>query len=101
MKFGQNQNRFNQAQNRFNNRGRGQSQNFGQRRNGQQLGQNRNRFNNREVFCTFCKKYRHQVGNCIALKAELRKRGDSWWNKWWIQWYKWTKEWTDARKKWI
>ena len=24
---------------------------------------------------TFCKKYRHQVGNCIALKAELRKRG--------------------------
>ena len=76
MKFGQNQNRFNQAQGRFNNRGRGQSQNFGQRRNGQQFGQqNRNGFNNREVFCTFCKKYRHQVGNCIALKAELRKRG--------------------------
>ena len=79
MKFiqgqGQNQNRFNQGQNRFNNRGRGQSQNFGQRRNGQQFRQNRNGFNNKEVFCTFCKKYRHQVGNCIALKAELRKRG--------------------------
>ena len=72
---GQNQNRFNQGQNRFNNRGRGHSQNFGQRRNGQQFGQNRNGGNNKEVYCTFCKRYRHQVGNCIALKAELRKRG--------------------------
>ena len=70
---GQNNNRFGQNQNRFN-RGRGQTQNFGQKRGGQN-NFNRNGGNNREVFCTFCKRYRHQVGNCIALKAELRKRG--------------------------
>ena len=77
MRFNQGQgqlsNRFGQNQNKFN-RGRGQNQNFGQKRGGQN-GFNRNGGNNREVFCTFCKKYRHQVGNCIALKAELRKRG--------------------------
>ena len=39
------------------------------------MGQRRNGGNNREVFCTYCKKYRHQVGNCIALKAELKRRG--------------------------
>ena len=74
---GQNQmqNRFGSNQNRFNwGRGQGQTQEFGQRRNGQN-GQNRNGGNNREVFCIYCKKYRHQVGNCIALKAALRRRG--------------------------
>ena len=76
---GQISNRFGQNQNRFN-KGRGQAQNFqnfGQKRGGQsgQNGFNRNGGNNREVFCTFCKKYRHQVANCIALKNELRRRG--------------------------
>ena len=70
---GQMQNRFNPNQGRFN-RGQGQDQNFGQKRNGQN-GQNRNGGNNREVFSTYCKRYRHQVGNCLALKAELKRRG--------------------------
>ena len=70
---GQMNNRFGQNQNRFN-RGQGQTQNFGQKKGGQN-GFNKNGGNNREVFCTFCKTYRHRVGNCIALKAELRKRG--------------------------
>ena len=78
MRFNSNQNqlpnKFGQNQNRFNKGGRGQSQNFGQKKAGQN-NFNRNGGNNREVFCTFCKRYRHQVGNCIALKAELRKRG--------------------------
>ena len=71
---GQMQNRF--GQNRFNRGGQsqGQSQNFGQKRNGQN-GSNKPQFNNREVFCTYCKKYRHQVANCLTLKAELKRRG--------------------------
>ena len=76
---GQMSNRFGQYQNKFN-KGRSQTQNFqnfGQKRGGQsgQNGFNRNSGNNREVFCTFCKKYRHQVANCIALKNQLRRRG--------------------------
>ena len=72
---GQMQNRFGQNQNRFNRgRGQGQSQNFGQKRNGQN-GSNKPQFNNKEVFCTYCKKYRHQVANCLALKDELKRRG--------------------------
>ena len=78
MRFNSNQNqlpnKFGQNQNRFSKGGRGQSQNFGQKKAGQN-NFNRNGGNNKEVFCTFCKRYRHQVGNCIALKAELRKRG--------------------------
>ena len=78
MRFNSNQgqipNKFGQNQNRFNKGGHGQTQNFGQKKPGQN-NFNRNGGNNREVFCTFCKRYRHQVGNCIALKAELRKRG--------------------------
>ena len=81
MRFNQNQgqmtNQFGQNQNRFN-RGQRQTQNFGQKKGGNHFVQgnfNKNGGNNREVFCTFCKRYRHQVGNCIALKAELRKRG--------------------------
>ena len=70
---GQNFNRFSQNQNRSN-RNQGQTQNFGQKKGGQN-GTNNRGGNNREVFCTFCKRYRHQVGNCIALKAELRRRG--------------------------
>ena len=78
MRFNSNQgqgfNQFGQNQNRFNKGGRGQTQNFGQKKPGQN-NFNKNGGNNREVFCTFCKRYRHQVANCIALKAELRKRG--------------------------
>ena len=70
---GQTFNRFGQNQNRSN-RNQGQTQNFGQKKGGQN-GTNNRGGNNREVFCTFCKRYRHQVGNCIALKAELRRRG--------------------------
>ena len=72
---GQMQNRFGQNQNRFNRgHGQGQSQNFGQKRNGQNESF-RNGGNNKEVFCTYCKKYRHQVANWLALKAELKRRG--------------------------
>ena len=72
---GEMQNRFGQNQNTFNRGcGQGQSKNFGQKRNGQN-GSYKNRGNNKEVFCTFCKKYRHQVANCLALKAELKRRG--------------------------
>ena len=78
MRFNSNQgqmpNQFGQNQNRFNKGGCGQTQNFGQKKSGQN-NFNKNGGNNREVYCTFCKRYRHQVGNCIALKAELRKRG--------------------------
>ena len=83
MRFNQGQgqmaNRYGQNQNRFNRgRGQGQSQNFGQnfgQKRGGQNGSFRNGGNNKEVFCTYCKKYRHQVANCIALKAELKRRG--------------------------
>ena len=75
---GQNQNRFSQNRNNGGNfqrqfqRGNGNS---GQRRNWQN-GQNKgNGSNNFNVQCTYCKKWRHTIANCIFLKDDLRKKG--------------------------
>ena len=74
----QNQNRF--GQNR-NNGGNFQRQfqrgnnNSGQRRNWQN-GQNKsNGANGFNVQCSYCKRWRHTIANCILLKNELQKRG--------------------------